>query len=517
MMHNGRITNVVIVGGGTSGWMTAAALAKVFGQRLTIRLIESDEIGTVGVGEATIPQLRLYNATLGLDEDEFMRKTQGTFKLGIEFVDWTRKGHSYIHAFGPVGGRGLGWLPFYQYWLKMRQAGEAGELGEYTFNAILSRQNKFMRGAKVQNSPLDSLVYAFHFDASLYARYLREYAEARGVRRTEGKIVDTVLRGEDGYIDAIVLDSGERVEGELFLDCSGFRGLLIEQALKTGYVDWSHYLPVNRAVAVPCESVPPLTPYTRSTTQAAGWQWRIPLQHRIGNGYVYCSDYISDDKAAAMLLSNLDGKALADPRPLRFVTGMRKKFWNKNCVAIGLASGFLEPLESTSIHFVQSSITRLIAYFPDRQFREADIEQYNRLTQFEFERSRDFIVLHYKATERHDTPFWQHCQAMDIPPTLQEKLDVFRSAGRIHREHEELFTEVSWLQVFVGQGVMPKSYHPVVDMHTDDEVRRMLAGVKKVLYDSAKMLLTHSEFIAKHCAAAQPTRTAFKALARSRR
>ena len=516
-MHNDHIKNVVIVGGGTSGWMTAAALARVFGQRINVRLIESEEIGTVGVGEATIPQIRLYNATLGLDEDEFMRKTQGTFKLGIEFVDWARQGHSYIHAFGQIGDRDLGSVPFYQYWLKMRQAGEAGELGEYTFNTVLARQNKFMRNAHVPGSPLGSMVYAFHFDASLYARYLRTYAEARGIRRTEGKIVDTVLRGEDGYIDAVVLDSGERVEGELFIDCSGFRGLLIEQALKTGYVDWSHYLPMNRALAVPCASVAPLTLCTRSTTRSAGWQWRIPLQHRIGNGYVYCSDYISDDEAASTLLANLDGKALADPRPLRFVTGMRKKFWNKNCVAIGLASGFLEPLESTSIHFVQSSIAKLIAYFPDRQCNEADIAQYNRLTQFEFERSRDFIVLHYKATERHDTPFWKHCQAMDIPPTLQEKLDLFRSAGRIHREHEELFTEVSWLQVFVGQGVMPKSYHPIADMYTDDEVRHMLAGAKKVLHDSAKMLPTHSEFITKHCAAAQPTRTASKALARSRR
>ena len=499
-MQNEPITNVIIVGGGTAGWMTAAALVTVFGQRLTIRLIESEAIGTVGVGEATIPQIRFYNAQLGLDENDFMRQTQGTFKLGIEFVDWTRKGHAYIHAFGSVGGRDVGAAPFYQYWLKMRQTGEADELGAYMLNTVLARHNKFTRKGQVFNSPLGNLVYAFHFDASLYAKYLRAYAEAHGVRRTEGKVVDTLLRGEDGYLDAVVLDSGERVAGELFIDCSGFRGLLIEQALRTGYVDWSRYLPVNRALAVPCESVQPLTPYTRATARSAGWQWRIPLQHRIGNGYVYCSDDISDDEAASTLLASLDGKPLADPRPLRFVTGMRKKFWNKNCVAIGLSSGFLEPLESTSIHFVQSSIAKLIAYFPDRHFHAADIEQYNRLTQFEFERSRDFIVLHYKATERQDTPFWKRCQAMEMPPTLQEKLDLFRSAGRIHREHEELFTEVSWLQVLVGQGVMPKTYHPVVDLRTDDEVRRLLAGTKEVLHDAAAAVPDHGAFIANHCA-----------------
>lgn len=499
-MQNGPITHVIIVGGGTAGWMTAAALASVFGQRLTIRLIESKDIGTVGVGEATIPQIRFYNAQLGLDENDFMRQTQATFKLGIEFVDWTRPGHAYLHAFGAVGGRDVGAVPFYQYWLKMRQRGEADDLGAYMLNTVLARHNKFMRTAPVSPSPLGNIVYAFHFDASLYAMYLRAYAEAHGVRRTAGTVVDTMLRGEDGYLEAVILDSGERVAGELFIDCSGFRGLLIEQALQTGYVDWSRYLPVNRAVAVPCASVQPLTPYTRATTRAAGWQWRIPLQHRIGNGYVYCSDDISDDEAAATLLAHLDGKALADPRPLRFVTGMRKKFWHKNCVAIGLASGFLEPLESTSIHFVQSSIAKLIAYFPDRHFHAADIEQYNRLTQGEFERSRDFIVLHYKAAGRQDTPFWQRCQALEMPPTLQEKLALFRNAGRLHREQAELFTEVSWLQVLVGQGVLPQTYHPVVDLHTDAEIRHLLAGTRKVLQDMAADVPDHSAFIANHCA-----------------
>ncbi|MEO8012354.1 MAG: tryptophan halogenase family protein, partial [Dokdonella sp.] len=327
------IRKVVIVGGGTAGWMTAATLVKLFGDTLDVRLVESDEIGIVGVGEATIPQIRLFNATLGIDEDEFLRETQGTFKLGIEFVDWTRPGDRYIHAFGSVGGRDLGLVPFYHYWLRRQREGAALDLGSYTFNTVAARAGKFLRGTNVQNSPLSNVFHAFHFDAGLYARYLRRHAEPRGVRRTEGKVLDTQLRATDGFIEAIVLDSGERIEGDLFIDCSGFRGVLIEQALHTGYDDWSHWLPCNRALAVPCASVSPLTPYTRSTARSAGWQWRIPLQHRIGNGYVYCSDAISDDEAHATLLANLDGEALAEPRPLRFITGMRRKFWNRNCVA----------------------------------------------------------------------------------------------------------------------------------------------------------------------------------------
>ena len=501
-MDDQRIRNVVIVGGGTAGWMTAAALSKLLDRGLSIRVVESDEIGIVGVGEATIPQIRHYNATLGLDENEFLRKTQGTFKLGIEFVDWTRLGHRYMHAFGPVGGRDLGLVQFYHYWLKLRLAGEVGpDIGEYTFNTIAARKHRFLRGTKMQDSPLSRVFYAFHFDAGLYARYLRGISEGRGVVRTEGRIVDTVLRPEDGYIDAVVMESGEKIAGDLFIDCSGFRGLLIEQALKTGYEDWSRWLPVNRALAVPCMSSEDFTPYTRSTARAAGWQWRIPLQHRTGNGYVYCSDFISDDEAAAVLMANLDGKALAEPRPLRFVTGMRRKFWNRNCVAIGLASGFMEPLESTSIHFIQSSITRLIEYFPDRRFSAPDVDEYNRLVQFEFERARDFIVLHYKANERTDTPFWVRCREMEIPDTLRQKIEVFRGAGRIHREHEELFTEASWLQVMLGQAITPGGYHPIVDVLEPAEIRQMVAGVKGVLERAAEVMPSHRDYIAKNCKA----------------
>ncbi|MBC7989273.1 MAG: tryptophan 7-halogenase, partial [Luteimonas sp.] len=387
-MMDQRISKVVIVGGGTAGWMAAAALSKVLGERIAIRLIESDEIGIVGVGEATIPQICLFNSTLGIDEDDFVRKTQASFKLGIEFVGWGKPQDRYLHAFGPVGGRDLGLIPFYQYWIKQRLAGKAADIGSYSLNTIASRQNRFMRPPNITNSPLSNIPYAFHFDAGLYARYLRGLSEARGVVRSEGKVLETRLRAEDGFIESVVLESGEVVDGELFVDCSGFRGLLIEQALQTGYHDWSHWLPCNRALAVPCASAGELTPYTRSTARSAGWQWRIPLQHRTGNGYVYCSDYISDDEAAATLLANLDGEALADPRPLRFVTGMRRKFWNRNCVAIGLASGFMEPLESTSIHFIQSAVARLVSFFPDASFDQADIDEYNRQLQFEFERSR---------------------------------------------------------------------------------------------------------------------------------
>lgn len=501
-MHSDRrIRKLVIVGGGTAGWMSAAVLARLFGPALEITLIESEEIGTVGVGEATIPQIRNFNATLELDENEFIRETMGSFKLGIEFVDWLRPGHSYHHSFGGIGGRDLGLVPFHHYWLRARALGKAREIGDYIFNVLAARAGKFLRGANVQNSPLTKVAHAFHFDAGLYARYLRRYSEARGVRRIEGKVVDVTLRGEDGFVESVTLHGGLKIDGELFIDCSGFRGLLIEQALRTGYEDWSHWLPCNRALAVPCASAGELTPYTRSTARSAGWQWRIPLQHRIGNGYVYCSEYISDDEAAATLLANLDGRPLADPRPLRFVTGKRRKFWNRNVVAVGLASGFMEPLESTSIHFIQSSLSKLVAFFPDRDFNRADIDEYNRLVQFEFERARDFLVLHYHATERDDSGFWRYVRHMDIPDTLKTKIELFRANGRVYREHEELFTEVSWVMVMLGQGIQPRSWHPMADLIEEDELLSFLEGVRGVLERSVAVMPTHAEFIARHCAA----------------
>jgi tryptophan halogenase len=499
-MSERRVTQITIVGGGTAGWMTAAALSKVLNSDYTIRLIESDEIGIVGVGEATIPQIKLYNNTLDLDEGDFVRKTQGTFKLGIQFVDWTRIGDRYIHGFGTIGQeRGL--IPFHHYWLKLHLQGKAADIGAYSINTAASVAGKFLNTAKVENSPLSSVAYAYHFDAGLYARFLRNYAEARGVRRTEGKIVGTQLRPEDGYVDHVQLDSGEKVGGDLFIDCSGFRGLLIEQALHTGYDDWTHWLPCNRAMAVPSENVVPPTPYTRSTARTAGWQWRIPLQHRTGNGYVYSSNYISDDEAAATLLKNLEGRALADPRPLRFVTGKRKKLWNKNVVAIGLSSGFMEPLESTSIHLIQTTIARLVSFFPDEGFSPMLIDRFNRQSTFEWERIRDFLILHYHATERDDTPFWNYCRTMSVPDALRENMELFRESGRFYRESDELFAVTSWVQVMLGQRLIPRTYHPMVDLLSDRELHEFVDGMKALMDRCVAAMPRHEEFIARTCAA----------------
>ena len=500
-MQSNLIKNLVIVGGGTAGWMTAAALSKILGNKVAIRLVESDDIGTVGVGEATIPMIRKFNAVLGIDEDEFMRETQGTFKLGIEFVNWGKLGDRYMHAFGKYG-QDLRTVDFYQYWLKMHQLGKAKDLAAYSVNRVAALRNKFMRATtEMGNSPLADITHAFHFDAGLYACYLRKFSEAHGVIRTEGKIRETVLRATDGHIDAVVLEDGTRVQGDLFIDCSGFRGLLIEGALHTGYEDWSHWLPCDRAVAVPCASAPTLTPYTRSTAHSAGWQWRIPLQSRIGNGHVFSSKYMSVDEATAILVNNLDGERLAEPRALKFVTGKRKKTWNRNCVAIGLASGFLEPLESTSIHMIQSTIARLVAFFPDTGFSQSDVDEFNRQSDFEIERIRDFIILHYKLTQRDDSPFWNYCRTMAIPDTLQAKLDLYRSRGRIVRVDNELFSEVGWLQVMHGQGLQPERHHPLVDLLSEAEILEYLGEIEEVIDKCADYMPTHAAFIAAHCAA----------------
>jgi len=497
-MSERPIREIAIVGGGTAGWMTAASLARFLDSRYRIRLVESDEIGIVGVGEATIPQIQLFNTALGLDENDFLRQTHGTFKLGIQFVDWLRPGHAYIHAFGQIG-RALGLLPFHQYWLRYRASGGTLGIDAFSLNAAAALQSKFTRQSKAPTATLPPMTYAFHFDASLYARYLRQYAEARGVARIEGKIVQVKQCEADGFIESVVLTNGEQVTGDLFIDCSGFRGLLIEQTLKTGYDDWSHLLPCDRAMAVPCARGREFTPYTRSTARPAGWQWRIPLQHRTGNGYVYCSRHISDDEAAATLLANLDGEALAEPRPLRFVTGKRKQFWNRNCVAMGLASGFLEPLESTSIHLIQSAISRLLAFFPGDGFRQADIDEYNRQSAFEIERIRDFLILHYKAVERTDTSFWNDCRNMPIPEELERKLQLFAASGRIVRHNDELFTEVGWLQVLLGQGVRPASYHPLADQLTSGQLADFMSMIRSVIDHEVAGMPSHADFVAQNC------------------
>lgn len=500
-MQDNNIKRIVIVGGGSAGWMTAAALSRLIKpEHCQVRLIESDEIGTVGVGEATIPQFQLFNKLLGLDENEFIRKTQGTFKLGIQFVDWKNFGHKYIHAFGQVGLDMEG-LQFYQYWLKMHAMGKADELGSYTLSGLASEHNKFMRSINAGNSPLSNITYAFHFDAGLYARFLREYSEARGVIRTEGMVVNTILRANDGFIEAVQLSSGERVEADLFIDCSGFRGLLIEQALQTGYEDWSHWLPCDRAWAVPCESVEDPTPYTRSTARPAGWQWRIPLQHRVGNGHVFSTKFMSEDEACSILMNNLDGKPLAEPRLLKFVTGKRKKIWNKNCIAVGLASGFMEPLESTSLHLVQSTIARLMSFFPNKNFDQADIDEFNRQASFEVEKVRDFLILHYHATERNDSEFWNYCRTMSVPDSLAEKMELFQNNGRIFRNANEMFNELSWVEVLIGQGVYPRAYHPLVDRMPEEEITKRLKEIKSVVEKSVDYMPTHAQFIAENCRA----------------
>ncbi|MGA0587882.1 tryptophan halogenase family protein [Dyella sp. KRB-257] len=502
-MSDSRIRNIVIVGGGTAGWMAAAAFAKVLGADYAIRLVESEQIGTVGVGEATVPHLKLFNNLLGIDEIEFVRRVQGTFKLGIQFNDWGQPGDSYIHGFGELG-RMLGLLPFHQYWIRAAQLGLAADLGEYSLNTLAAPRGKFMASASdvPASSPLANIAYAYHFDSGLYAKLLREYAEARGVRRTEGRIAQVRQRAGDGFVQAVVLESGEAIEGELFIDCSGFRGLLIEQTLHAGYDDWTHWLPCDRALAVACEKVGPPTSYTRSTARAAGWQWRIPLQHRTGNGHVYSSAHLSDDEAAATLLAHLDGKALGEPRPLRFTTGLRRKTWDRNVVALGLASGFMEPLESTSIYLIQSGISRLLNLFPRQGFSPVLIERYNAQTRFECERIRDFLILHYHATQRRDTPFWNQCRTMDIPASLKDNIALFRDSGRFFREGEEMFAQVSWVQVMIGQGIVPTGYHPLVDQLPPKELEAFMQHVQRVIADCVEAMPAHEAFIARCCQAA---------------
>lgn len=497
------IRSIVVVGGGSAGWMAATALATYLGKQASIRLVESEEIGIVGVGEASVPYMKQFNGgLLGIDEFDFVARTQGTFKLGIQFNDWGQIGDSYVHGFGRIG-QGIGPLPFHQFWLKLFLAGRARPIGEYSLPTLAAPLGKFMSspGNVPPDSPLADIAYAYHFDAGLYAGYLRELAERRGVQRIEGKITHAVQRSEDGFIDAVVLESGEQVAGDLFIDCSGFRGLLIEQTLETGYIDWTHWLPCNRAMAVPCTTAGPPTPYTRSTARAAGWQWRIPLQSRIGNGYVYSSEHISDDEAAATLLANLDGRALADPRPLRFTTGMRRKLWNRNVVALGLASGFMEPLESTSIYLVQSGIQRLLGLFPDHGFDPLLERQFNEESAFEYESTRDFLILHYCATRRNDSAFWDYCRTMSIPDTLQRKIDMFRSGGRYFRTGDEFFALPSWVQVMLGQGIVPAGYHPIVDDMPEQALVEHVARVHRSIADSVAAMPRHQDFIDRHCRA----------------
>lgn len=496
---NTPIRDILIVGGGTAGWMAAAAFSHVFKQHhCRVRLVESDHIGTVGVGEATIPVIQKFNQMLGIDEFDFVRKTQGTFKLGIQFVNWGQVGNSYIHPFGPYG-MNMGYLSFYHYWLRAQAQGQSIDPGEYSIGIQAALRGKFMPPAKMPNSPLSHISYAYHFDAGLYAKYLRSFAEARGVERIEGEVERVILRPSDGFIEQLSLKDGQVLEAQLFIDCTGFRGLLIEQAMNTGYDDWTHWLPCDTAVTVPTKNISDPLPYTRSIAHAAGWQWRIPLQHRTGNGHVFSSKYMDKDTARAILLEHLEGEVLAEPRFIHFKTGMRRKFWNKNCVAIGLSSGFLEPLESTSIHLIQSSISKLMALFPPPGFPQENIDKYNELLTSEFAFVRDFIILHYKVSQRTDSQFWDYCRLMDIPESLQRKLDLYQSTGRIFRDNNELFDEVSWFAVMQGQGMIPEQYHPLVDQLEQTEFDRIMAEIKAVIDRSALAMPDQAEYIRKHC------------------
>ena len=499
MQDGNSIRSVVIVGGGTAGWMTAAALANAIRTGCQITLIESDEIGTVGVGEATIPPIRTFNETLGIAENDFVKATQGSFKLGIQFVNWGRQDHAYFHPFGTYG-RNFDFVPLHQYWIAAQQRGEAPPLDDLCMAWAAAKRGRFAQPLGDQRHVGSTFDYAYHFDAGLYARFLRSYAEARGVVRIEGKIGHVSLNGETGHVAHVTLEDGRQVDGDLFVDCSGFRGLLIEEALGTGYQDWTHWLPCDRAMAVPCAKGGEFTPYTRSTAREAGWQWRIPLQHRTGNGYVYCSQFLSDDAAAQTLLANLDGAALADPKPLRFVTGRRNLFWNRNVVAIGLSGGFMEPLESTSIHLIQAGISKLLALFPDRNFDPLVTDEYNRIAINEFERIRDFIILHYKLTQRDDTELWRYCAAMSVPETVTWKIEHFRRHGRLVQRDADLFGPPSWLAVHIGQGNMPEDTDPLLPLrgaYQADYLRKLEGALAR----AAESMPSHADYIARNCAA----------------
>ena len=487
-----EVRRVVIAGGGTAGWMAAAAIAKLIGRNLEVTLIESDAIPTIGVGEATIPTILTINRLLQIREPEFLRAVQGTFKLGIRFENWRRVGHQYIHSFGETG-QGCWAAGFHHFWLKGLQQGLSRPYGDYCTELQAAEQSRF---AVLSNQKLN---YAYHLDAGRYAACLRSLAEANGAVRVEGKISSVNCDPETGWIRGLQLESGQVVAGDLFLDCTGFRALLIEQTLKTGFDDWSHWLPCNSAQAVQVESAQPPVPYTRSIAWGAGWQWKIPLQHRAGSGLVYCSEHLSDDEAASTLLANIDGKRLIEPRVIKYRTGQRKRYWNKNCIAVGLSSGFVEPLESTSIHFIQNSILWLLLMFPYQGITEPLVAEYNAVLKREAANIRDFIVMHYHLTERDDSEFWNYCRTMTVPDSLQHRLDLFRESGRVFKPQDDVFAENSWVQVMMGQGIIPRQYHPIVDMMSDHELGAFLQGHRDKVRQLVPKLPPHGEFVSFYC------------------
>jgi tryptophan halogenase len=505
-MDTSVVSKVVIAGGGTAGWMAAASLAKLLGRNLDITLVESDAIPTVGVGEATIPTLLTLHQLLEIDEQEFLRAVQGTFKLGISFENWRDVNKDYIHSFGWTG-KDCWAAGFQHFWLKGLQQGIALPFGQYCPELVAAEQNRFVV------TPRDGLNYAYHLDAGLYAKFLRGLAEEHGAVRQEGTIDRVVQDPRTGHIRSLVLKSGMTIEGDLFIDCTGFGGLLIEKTLHAGYDDWTHWLPCDRAVAVQTRSVGAPVPYTRSIARESGWQWRIPLQHRVGNGLVFCSQYWSEDEAIATLLENVQGETLTEPRVIPFRTGQRREHWKKNCVALGLASGFIEPLESTSIHLIQRGIIRLMQMFPYDGIREPDIREFNEQMRHECDNVRDFIVLHYHVTERRDTEFWRHCSSMSVPDSLQHRIDLFRESGRVFKVPNELFGENSWIQVMLGQGLMPQQYHPIVNMMKDGELEQFLRQIRGSIEKRVSQMPTHEKFIDYYCRAGDVASAAHKAVA----
>ena len=501
-MSDKSIRKIVIVGGGTAGWMTAAPLALRLGKACEIVLVESPEIGTVGVGEATLPTLRYFNLALGIDGADFVKKTQATFKLGIEFKDWGHIGNRFFHGFGGFGPSIENRSP-HMYWLRLaREFKDMPSYEEWSVTTMMARQQRFMLPHDGMPGVTDDFSYAFHFDAGLYAAYLRDYAMHRGMRRVEGTIVDVEQHAETGFITAVKLRDGQRVEGDLFVDCTGFRGLLIENVYKAGYDDWSAMLPCNSALAVPCTRQESITPYTTSTARNAGWTWRIPLQHRTGNGHVYCNGFTSDDEASRVLLDGLDGDALGEPRQLRFTAGRRRKSWIKNCVAIGLSGGFLEPLESTSINIIESAVGWLVQYFPDRDFRPELAAEFNRLISERYEFVRDFIILHYKLTNRNDSEFWRYCADMPIPDTLRHQIDLFRETGRVVIHDPQGFNVASHVSILMGLGITPKSNDPFVDMTDFRQLHAHFWNLRKAIARAVEGMPDHAQFVQKHVAAA---------------
>lgn len=487
------IKKVVIAGGGTSGWCTAVALSRQFGTLLDITLIESAEIGTVGVGEATFPTICSFHKIHGIDEQEFLSATNGSIKLAISFENWARKGDRYIHPFGSFGN--ASWIgDFYHYWLAAKARGYDGELDDICFELQAAKSHKF---AITENPKLN---YAYHFDAALYAKFLRKLSEEKGVQRIEGKIVQVKQHVDNGFIESVMLESGVSIEGDLFIDCTGFRGLLIEETLNAGYEKWGQWLRNDSAVALQTEFSGDIPPYTRAIAHDSGWQWKIPLQHRQGTGHVYSSAYISDEDARNTLLQNLDGDIRAELRLLKFNTGRRKQAWVKNCVAIGLAGGFVEPLESTSIHLIQIGVHRLLKLFPFEGCNEYLIRRYNELSRIEYENIRDFIILHFKATERDDTPYWRDCRDMAIPDSLAERLELFRATGYVHYNTDEVFGVTSWLKVMTGQRIVPRGYHHFPHVISDEKIFSGLLSMKEKIANAVKKMPTHADFLKAYCA-----------------